>query len=127
MFNIQQIEAAHSKVKTGADFPNYIKEIQELGVTGFEYFVSNGKEIFFGKDCRVESPDKYEAINISKDVNAHIFKNELLAHQQGKTTFEEFLKMSAETGISYWKVDLDLKTCTYFDLEDREVVKEMLG
>lgn len=127
MFNIQQIEAAHSKVKTGADFPNYIKEIQGLGVTGFEYFVSNGKEIFFGKDCRVESPDKYEAINISKDVNAHIFKNELLAHQQGKTTFEEFLKMSAETGISYWKVDLALKTCTYFDLEDREVVKEIFG
>lgn len=32
MFTVQQIEDAHSKVKTGAEFPNYIQEIKSFGV-----------------------------------------------------------------------------------------------
>ena len=32
MFTAEQIITAHSKVKSGADFPNYIKDIKALGV-----------------------------------------------------------------------------------------------
>lgn len=32
MFTIQQIKDAHSKVKSGADFPAYIQDIKKLGV-----------------------------------------------------------------------------------------------
>lgn len=32
MFTVEQIETAHDKVKTGADFPNYIQEIKQMGV-----------------------------------------------------------------------------------------------
>lgn len=39
MFTVQQIELAHEKVKTGADFPKYIQDIKELGVIAFETFV----------------------------------------------------------------------------------------
>lgn len=41
MFTIEQIKAAHSKVKSGADFPSYIREIKQLGVTGYEVSVSD--------------------------------------------------------------------------------------
>ena len=33
MFTIQQIKDAHSKVKSGADFPKYMQDIIALGVT----------------------------------------------------------------------------------------------
>ena len=33
MFTIQQIKDAHSKVKSGADFPQYMQDIIALGVT----------------------------------------------------------------------------------------------
>ncbi|MGB4398918.1 MAG: DUF1398 family protein [Daejeonella sp.] len=36
MFTAEQIKAAHSKVKSGADFPAYIQDIKALGVTGYE-------------------------------------------------------------------------------------------
>ena len=39
MFTAEQIKAAHSKVKSGADFPGYIKEIKALGVTHYEAYV----------------------------------------------------------------------------------------
>lgn len=32
MFTIEQIKEAHSKVKSGADFPNYIQDLIILGV-----------------------------------------------------------------------------------------------
>lgn len=33
MFTVEQIKTAHSKVKSGADFPAYIQDIKKLGVT----------------------------------------------------------------------------------------------
>ena len=37
MFTVEQIQEAHSKVKSGADFPKYIQDIKKLGVDAFEY------------------------------------------------------------------------------------------
>ena len=39
MFTVEQIKAAHSKVKSGADFPKYIRDIKLLGVTAYETWV----------------------------------------------------------------------------------------
>jgi len=36
MFTVKEIQEAHAKVKSGADFPKYIQEIKKMGVTGFE-------------------------------------------------------------------------------------------
>jgi hypothetical protein len=48
MFTTQQISAAHSKVKSGADFPAYIREIKTLGVTYYETFVADGHIDYYG-------------------------------------------------------------------------------
>ncbi|MGH2648681.1 MAG: DUF1398 family protein [Ginsengibacter sp.] len=43
MFTAEQIKTAHSKVKSGADFPKYIQDIKRLGVTSFETWVIEGR------------------------------------------------------------------------------------
>jgi uncharacterized protein YbcV (DUF1398 family) len=48
MFTVEQIKAAHSKVKSGADFPSYIKEIKSLGVTHYEAYVTDGHIDYHG-------------------------------------------------------------------------------
>lgn len=48
MFTIQQIYEAHSKVKSGADFPKYMQDIMELGVTFFETFVFDNHTNYYG-------------------------------------------------------------------------------
>ena len=50
MFTVEQIESAHEKVKSGADFPNYIQEIKKLGVLSFETWVFDGHTEYFGKN-----------------------------------------------------------------------------
>jgi len=125
MFTIEQIKSAHSKVKSGADFPAYIKEIKSLGVTHYEAYVTDGHIDYHGiKDYSAEIPAKYDAIVIADTPKRDEFKAELLAHQQGKTDFLSFIKMCATLGIEKWKISMDKMTCTYFDIAGNEILVE---
>jgi uncharacterized protein YbcV (DUF1398 family) len=50
MFTIEQVKAAHSKVRSGADFPAFIQDIKKLGVTYYETFVSDGHTDYYGSN-----------------------------------------------------------------------------
>ncbi len=49
MFAIEQINTAHSKVKSGADFPAYIQDLKKIGVQAYESFVSDGHTVYYGQ------------------------------------------------------------------------------
>lgn len=126
-FTAEQLKAAHGKVKSGADFPSYIKEIKTFGVTHYETYVSDGHTDYHGaNNYTAKVPKKYEPLTIADNANAEKFKAELLAHQQGKTDFLTFIKMCAETGIEKWEICMDDMTCTYFDKEGTEVLVEQI-
>jgi len=60
MFTVEQINKAHEKVKSGADFPEYIHEIKQMGVTGYETWVYDNHTEYFGKnDYQTKSLPKY--------------------------------------------------------------------
>jgi len=125
MFTIEQIKASHSKVKSGKDFPAYIKEIKQLGVSWYETFVSDGHTDFFGADDYTTSTiAKYDTLQIAESSNTEHFKADLLAHQQGKTDYPTFCTDCAKSGIEKWTVLLDKMTCTYFDKAGNEVLVE---
>jgi len=127
MFTIEQIKAAHGKVKSGADFPSYIQEIKLFGVTNYEAYVTDGHTDYHGaNNFTATLPAKYEPIEISDSLNIEKFKAELLAHQQGKTDYLTFIKMCAETGIEKWKICMDNMTCSYFDKLGNEILVEKI-
>ena len=65
MFAIEQIKTAHSKVKSGADFPAYIIEIKKLGVIYYDTFMSDGHTDFFGvSDFKISSTAKYSTLRL---------------------------------------------------------------
>jgi uncharacterized protein YbcV (DUF1398 family) len=125
MFTAAQIKTAHSKVKSGADFPSYIKEIKELGVTHYEAYVTDGHIDYHGaNNYTVKVPEKYEPLTIADMPKIEQFKAALIAHQQGKTDYLTFIKMCAETGIEKWEICMDKMTCTYFDKAGNEILIE---
>ena len=125
MFTVEQIKTAHSKVKSGADFPSYIKEIKALGVTYYETYVSDGHTDYYGtSDYKTSSEAKYAVMAISETVNNEQFKLDLKAHQQGKTDYMTFCKESAEAGVESWTTDLNAMTVIYYDKQKNELVKE---
>jgi uncharacterized protein YbcV (DUF1398 family) len=127
MFTVEQIKQAHSKVKSGADFPAYIKDLKQLGVTFYETYVADGHTDYFGdNNYKVSSHGKYDMLTISEVCNAEPFKADLSAHQQGKTDYPTFCKDSAKSGIKKWAVCMDNMTCTYFDKTGNEIFVEQI-
>ncbi|RYD80123.1 MAG: DUF1398 domain-containing protein [Sphingobacteriales bacterium] len=127
MFTIHQIQAAHSKVKSGADFPAYIQELKQLGIKNYETFVTDGHTDYYGSNDYKQSSDaKYEAKQIAAESNAAEFMKELKAHQQGQTDYPTFCKMCADTGIEKWLVSIDDMTCTYYDKAGNRILEEKI-
>jgi uncharacterized protein YbcV (DUF1398 family) len=70
MFTIEEITTAHSKVKSGADFPAYIQDLKKLGVTNYETFVSDGHTDYYGvDDYKTSSKVKYAVLNVTENSN----------------------------------------------------------
>lgn len=65
MFTIEQIQAAHSKVKSGADFPAYIQEIKKMGVNFYETFVTDRHTDYSAaNNYKTSSAPKYDSLTI---------------------------------------------------------------
>lgn len=127
MFTAEAIKAAHSKVKSGADFPAYIKEIKTMGVTHYECYVTDGHTDYHGQNNHVAKvAAKYEPLAIADNPDTDVFKSELKAHQQGKTDFLTFIKMCAATGIEKWEISIPKMACTYFDKAGNEILTEQI-
>lgn len=125
MFSIEQIKAAHSKVQSGKDFPAYIKEIKNLGVTSYQTFVSDGHTDYYGANhFKITSPAKYDVLHVEQSSNKEQFVSDLKAHQQGKTNYPTFCSDCAKSGIEKWEVKMDKMTCTYFDKNGIEILVE---
>ena len=125
MFTIEQIQTAHAKVKSGADFPEYINALKILGVKQYHTYVSDGHTDYYGaRDYSISSTAKYSSVFINTNSEINVFKTELLAHQEGKTDYMTFIMMCADTGIKKWIVNLEAMCCTYYDLTDSIVLKE---
>ena len=127
MFTLEQIKAAHAKVKSGADFPAYIQDLIKLGVQSYDSFVTDGHVDYSGKDnYKITASAKYEKLLIAEKSNTEQFQKDLKAHQQGKTDYPTFCKDCAKSGINKWVVNMIKMTCTYYDEKGNELLVEVI-
>ncbi|MEC7263914.1 MAG: DUF1398 family protein [Bacteroidota bacterium] len=127
MFTVEQIESAHGKVKSGADFPNYIQEIKKIGVLSFETWVFDSHTEYFGENgFQTNSKPKYENLIVADISDKDKFGEYLKIHQKGKTDYFTFCNHCAETGIEKWNVDLEKMTCTYYDKAGNKILVEIV-
>lgn len=127
MFSISQIKEAHSKVKSGADFPNYIKDLIALGVKSYDTFVSDGHSEYNSTDgYTIKSDTKYSLLDVSDTSDSEKFKHYLKIHQQGQTDYLTFCNHCAECGIEKWRVDMANMTCTYYTKTGTEILAEKI-
>ncbi|CAG4999921.1 hypothetical protein DYBT9275_02344 [Dyadobacter sp. CECT 9275] len=127
MFTIEQIKAAHSKVKSGADFPAYVKDLKKLGVLYYDHFVSDGHTSYFGNSGLSLSGDaKYPEMEVAKKASLTELQNALKIHQAGKTDYPTFCRQAVESGVEKWKVNMIGMTCIYYDLAGNEMLTEQI-
>jgi uncharacterized protein YbcV (DUF1398 family) len=127
MFTIEQIKEAHSKVKSGADFPAYIQDLIALGVKGYDTFVNDGHVEYFGADNhRASATDTYATIYIAPSANKERFIEFLVMHQDGQTNYLTFCNHAGQCGIAKWSVNIIEMTCTYYDQSNAEILIEKI-
>jgi uncharacterized protein YbcV (DUF1398 family) len=125
MFTEQQIKEAHGRVKTGADFPTYIQEIKQLGLTRYEYLVNDGATVYYGENgYEVRSAARYAPLLIGPVSSVSALRHTITIHQQGKTDFLTFCMQAANAGVEKWVIDTRKMMCTYYDLKGNEMVAE---
>jgi uncharacterized protein YbcV (DUF1398 family) len=125
MFTLDQIKEAHAKVKSGADFPQYVQDLIQLEVIHYSTFTDDGHTIYFGKENhRAQSPAKYPALKIAGRSNKEQFAKDLKTHQAGKTDYPTFCNDAAMAGVEKWTVDLAKMTCTYYDKKGNAMLTE---
>lgn len=127
MFTLQEIKAAHGKVKSGADFPAYVQGLKKLGVIHYETFVTDGHTVYIGAaNQQVNAPPQYETLTVAHTSNRPQFKSDLKAHQEGETDYHTFCADAARSGIEKWVALLDEMTCTYFDKAGSGILVEVI-
>lgn len=116
MFTIDQIKAAHAKVKNGQDFPKYVQELLKLGVTSYECYVADGHTLYFGNEnFKVLSDPKYATLHVADLSNVGQFIKDLKNHQQGNTNYPTFCIDCSKSGVEKWIVNTIKMTCAYYD------------
>ncbi|MBG7613444.1 DUF1398 family protein [Polaribacter sp. BAL334] len=127
MFTIEQIKAAHSKVKSGADFPNYVQDLIKLGITSYETLVADGKTTYFGQQgFTVETEPVYAKLSVAEISNKTQFITDLRNHQKGNTNYPTFCSDCATSGIEKWVVNMTQMSCTYYDKSSKEILVEKI-
>jgi len=127
MFTIEQIKTAHSKVKSGADFPSYIQEMKSLGIKSYQHFVSDGHIQYYGdNNFKLPANAKWPPVEIAEKSSIENLKHYLGIHQQGQTDYISFCKQAASSGVEKWIVDISKMTCAYYDKTAKEMLVEII-
>lgn len=127
MFTLEEINAAHSKVKTGADFPAYIRALKGFGVTYYETFLVDVHTEYHGRGgFKLVSGPKYDAQDIAAVANAAQLRADISHHQAGGSDYFQITRQCAGNGIEKWAICMDAMTCTYYDKAGNEVMVETI-
>jgi len=125
MFTIEQIHEAFGKVKSGADFPQFVQDLKSIGVTHYDNFVADGHTKYYGTDNFViQGEAKYPSINVSNTSSADKLKHAISIHQQGQTDYPTFCLQAAEAGVEKWTTHMIEMTVAYFDKQGNHLTVE---
>ena len=127
MFTLEAINEAHSKVKSGADFSQYIHDLRQLWVSNYTTFVKDGNTIYNSTiGDELQSGAKYPDLPVADESNRNQFLKQLKTHQAGQTDYPTFCYDCAVNGIEKWVVDIEALTCTYYDKAGNEILVERI-
>lgn len=125
MFTKEQIIAAQSNVKSGADFPTLVQAFKKMGVLYYEHLVGEERNVFFGDNDHSVSIDYGKPpLTVNDHSSAEKLRLALKIHQAGQTDYPTFCKESADAGVEKWVSDLQKMTVTYLDKKGHALVTE---
>jgi len=115
-FTIDEINEIHDRLGKQETLPQYVQELNALGIEYAVSYVTDGHTEFIGKDGhRIKSPAAHQLLPITKTSNKYNFLRHLNLHREGKTSYVEMSRGLAESGTEKWVIDTNKLTMTFYD------------
>ena len=125
IFTIDQIHEAFKKVKSGADFAQFVQDLKTIGVTHYDNYVADGRTKYYGtNNFTVDGETKYPSMIINTDSSADKLKKSISIHQQGQTDYSTFCNQAADAGVEKWTTHMIEMTVTYLDKQGNKLTVE---
>ena len=125
MFTIDQIHEAFSKVKSGTDFPQFVQDLKNIGVTHYDNFVSDGRTKYYGLNgFELEGCAKYDEFQVNNLSSSDSLKHAISIHQNGQTDYLTFCEQAADAGVEKWTTQMTEMSVTYFDKKGTKLTVE---
>lgn len=125
MFTIDQIHGAFKKVKSGADFPQFVQDLKSIGVTHYDNYVADGRTTYYGtNNFAVDGEPKYPSMTINVNSSADELKHSISIHQEGQTDYPTFCSQAADAGVEKWTTHMIEMTVTYLDKQGTKLTVE---
>lgn len=125
MFTIDQIHEAFAKVKSGADFPQFVQNLKEIGVTHYDNFVLDGRTNYYGLNgFMLDGASKYPEMQVNDNSSSDRLKHAIAIHQQGQTDYPTFCRQAADAGVEKWRVHMIERTVIYTDKKGQKLTVE---
>jgi len=125
MFTLDQIYNAFKKVKSGADFPQFVQDLKAIGVTHYDNFVADGQTKYYGtNNFVIDGEPKYPSMAVNDQSSADKLKHSISIHQQGQTDYLSFCSQAAEAGVEKWTTHIIEMTVTYLDKQGKKLTVE---
>lgn len=124
-FTLDQIHEAFKRVKSGADFPQFVQDLKSIGVSHYDNYVSDGRTIYYGaNDFAIYGGHKYPSILVNTYSSADKLRHSIAIHQQGQTDYPTFCNEAADAGVEKWTTQMIAMTVTYLDKQGTKLIVE---
>lgn len=119
------IELKEIYAKKHASYPKLARDLKHIGVVKYDYDVTDGKMIYYGKNNHTLAQDsKYPPIKINSEPSKNYFIKILRMHQRGETDFMKFCNDAAESGVAIWIANFEEMKVSYYDLKNNLMYEE---
>lgn len=125
VFTIAEIEDLHDRLGAAATLPDYLRELNAMGVIRSDSFLSDGHSEYFGEDgYRVVGAATHEGLAVAEAARPDQLRRHLQRHERGESSYLEMSKGLAASGIAKWTFDTRRMTISYRDVGGNEVLRE---
>jgi uncharacterized protein YbcV (DUF1398 family) len=125
LFTIEQIEKVHEQYGHHENISLLVSEMKKIGVTHFDYYVSDGSGVYFGpNNHRVKREPRYPSLPINQVQSKDNLRRAIFNHSQGQSDHIVFSLRAADSGVKKWTMHIQNSIITYFDKDDLVIVSE---
>ena len=128
MVTLAEIDEVHGRLGNSDSLDAYCRALADLGVTGYDSYVTDGHTVFHTTHGReLVTPAYHEAVEVATEPDHAAVHATLARTEAGELDYGEMSRLLGAAGLERWSVDTRRLVMTYTDVLGEAALVEQLG